>query len=84
MSGTGYAAAGVAIIIIGDVLNNKKLDMKKVVGGTVATLGIAALDSINDMLSTRFGQLFLVGVAFIYAVPLLQNLGVVNKTGTTP
>jgi hypothetical protein len=84
MSGTGYAAAGVAIIIIGDVLNNKKLDMKKVVGGTVATLGIAALDSVNDMLSTRFGQLFLVGVAFIYAVPLLQNLGVVNKTGTTP
>lgn len=81
MSGTGYAIAGVTVIIVGDVLDKKQVDYKKIVGGTVATLGIAAMAGMDDTLSTRFGQLFLLGVAFLYAVPLAENLGLLNKTG---
>lgn len=83
MSGTGYAATGVAVIIMADVLDKKEFSYKKILGGVVATLGIAALANVDDLLSTRFGQLFLVGTAFIYAIPLAQNLGLLGSAGTT-
>jgi hypothetical protein len=80
MSGTGYAAAGVAVIVMGDVLAKKEFSYKKVVGGAIATLGIAALANVDDLLSTRFCQLFLLGVAFIYAIPLAADLGLSGST----
>lgn len=81
MSGTYYAMAATGMVVIGDVLNGKSFNAKKVVGAAVATLGIAALDNVDDLIATRFGQLFLLSIAFVYLVPLLSNLGLIKKTG---
>lgn len=74
---TSVVATGV-IVLTGRWSDDKKLDVKVMVGGAVFAFALAVIGQTNQKLAEQFGALILVSAAFLYIPTIASKLGWTN------
>jgi hypothetical protein len=72
------AVGTVTVVTIGRWADDKPLDLKVVVGGTVLMFGLAFMHSANAEFADKFALFIFIVALFKYAVPITKKLGLVK------
>lgn len=76
---TTTAAVGTGVIVIaGRWSTGQPITIQIGIGVGVYALALSAISSVNDPLAGKFAILVLLAAVFIYAVPMVQKLGLVG------